>query len=37
MNNQIKINFSPDENSFKNYLETLNSFDKIYYNYFRFK
>ena len=37
MNNQIKINFSPDENSFKNYLETLNSFGKIYYNCFRFK
>ena len=37
MNNQIKINFSPDENYFKKYLETLNSFGKIYYNSFRFK
>ena len=37
MNNQIKINFSPDEDTFKKYLETLNSFGKIYYNCFRFK
>ena len=38
VNNQIKINFSPDEDTFKKYLETLNSFGKIYYNcYFQFK
>jgi len=37
MNNQIKINFSPDEDTFKRYLETLNSFGKIYYNCFQFK
>ena len=37
MNNQIKINFSPNENSFKNYLENLNSFGKIYYNCYQFK
>ena len=37
MNNQIKINFSPDENYFKKYLETLYSFGKIYYNSFKFK
>jgi len=38
MNTQTKINFIPDENSFKNYLESLNSFGKIYYNsYYQFK
>ena len=37
MNNQIKINFSPDENYIKKYLETLYSFGKIYYNSFKFK
>ena len=38
MNTQTKINFIPDENSFKNYLESLNSFGKIYFNsYYQFK
>ena len=37
LNNKITIKFSPNENTFKNYLETLNSFGKIYYNCYRFK
>ena len=37
INNNFKIDFSPGENSFKNYLENLNSFGKIYFNCYQFK
>ena len=36
-NNKIKIEFSPKEDSLNNFLETLNSFGKIYLNIFKFK
>ena len=36
-NNKIKIEFSPKEYSLNNFLETLNSFGKIYLNIFKFK
>ena len=38
MNNQIKINFSPNEYSFKKNLQYFNSFGKIYFNWnYQFK
>ena len=38
INNQIKFGFSPNEDSFKNFLENLNSFGKINFNcHYQFK
>ena len=36
-NNKIKIEFSPKEDSFNNFLKTINSFGKVYLKSFSFK